>query len=128
VHETTPRIKSHHLPVQIPTMRVARHKVPMKITKMIIPQTSQPGISGNGSAISHFRSVTLRQNYFNCSKWSMKINPSTFPGLKPGVCLGLILSGAFHSVLKDGVWRRRSINFLDDALPATALPICSSSS
>jgi len=37
------------------------------------------------------------------------INPSTFPGLKPGVCSGLILSGAFHSTLKDGVWRRRSI-------------------
>jgi len=38
-----------------------------------------------------------------------KINPSTFPGLKPGVCSGLILSGAFDPVLKDGVWRRRSI-------------------
>jgi len=37
------------------------------------------------------------------------INPSTFPGLKPGVCSGLILSGAFDPVLKDGVWRRRSI-------------------
>ena len=38
-----------------------------------------------------------------------EINPSTFPGLKPGVCSGLILSGAFDPVLKDGVWRRRSI-------------------
>jgi hypothetical protein len=37
------------------------------------------------------------------------INPSTFPGLKPGVCSELILSGAFHSILKDGVWRCRSI-------------------
>ncbi len=37
------------------------------------------------------------------------INPSTSPGLKPGVCSGLILSGAFDPVLKDGVCRRRSI-------------------
>ena len=41
-----------------------------------------------------------------------EINPSTFPGLKPGVCSGLILSGAFDPILKGGVWRRRSINFL----------------
>jgi hypothetical protein len=39
-----------------------------------------------------------------------EINPSTFPRLKPGVCSGLILSGAFISALKGGVWRRRSIN------------------
>ncbi len=38
-----------------------------------------------------------------------KINPSTFPGLKPGVCSGLILSGAFDPAQKDWVWRRRSI-------------------
>jgi hypothetical protein len=31
------------------------------------------------------------------------INPSTTPGLKPGVCSGLILSGAFYPVLKGGV-------------------------
>ena len=47
-----------------------------------------------------------------------KINPSTFPGLKPGVCSGLILSGAFHPVLKDAVWRRRSIN----KIPAFVMP------
>jgi hypothetical protein len=34
----------------------------------------------------------------------MKINPSTIPGLKPGVCSGLILSGAFDPVLKARVW------------------------
>ena len=39
-----------------------------------------------------------------------EINPSTFPGLKPGICSGLILSSALHPVFKDGVWRRRSIN------------------
>jgi len=39
-----------------------------------------------------------------------EINPSTIPGLKPEVCSGLILSGAFDPVLKAGVWRRRSIN------------------
>jgi len=38
-----------------------------------------------------------------------QINPSTFPRLKPGVCSGLNLSGAFDPVLKDGVRRRRSI-------------------
>ena len=37
------------------------------------------------------------------------INPSTFSGLKPGICSGLMLSGAFISDLKGGVWRRRSI-------------------
>src|SRR4030042_3372380 len=39
----------------------------------------------------------------------MAINPSTIPGLKSGVCSGLILSGAFDPVLKAWVWRRRSI-------------------
>ena len=29
------------------------------------------------------------------------------PGLKPGVCSGLILSGVLNPVLKIGVWRRR---------------------
>jgi peptide chain release factor subunit 1 len=43
-----------------------------------------------------------------------QINPSTFPGLKPGVCSGSILSGAFDPVLKDGVWRRRSIKERED--------------
>jgi len=42
---------------------------------------------------------------------SKKTKPSTFPGLKPGGCSRLIPSGAFAPVLKDGVWRRRSINF-----------------
>jgi len=40
----------------------------------------------------------------------MEINPSTFISLKPGVCSGLILSDTLHSVLKDGVWRRRNID------------------
>ena len=39
-----------------------------------------------------------------------EINPSTFPGLKPGIRSGLILSSALHPVVKDGVWHRRSIN------------------
>jgi hypothetical protein len=39
--------------------------------------------------------------------------PFDFPrSIKPGLCSGLILSGAFHPVLKDGVWRRRSIKRL----------------
>jgi 4-hydroxybenzoyl-CoA reductase subunit beta len=38
-----------------------------------------------------------------------QINPSAFPGLKPGVCSGLILSGASDHISKDGDWRRRSI-------------------
>jgi tRNA1Val (adenine37-N6)-methyltransferase len=41
-----------------------------------------------------------------------RINPSTIPGLKPGVCSGLILSGASDPVLKAGVRRRRSIKVL----------------
>ena len=40
-----------------------------------------------------------------------QINPSTTPGLKPGVCTGLILIGAFDPVLKAGVWGRRSIKY-----------------
>jgi len=43
------------------------------------------------------------------TEWAYQINPSTFPGLKLGVCSGLILRGIFDPVLKDGVWRRRSI-------------------
>jgi hypothetical protein len=30
------------------------------------------------------------------------------PGLNPGVCSGLILSGALNPDLKIGVWRRRT--------------------
>ena len=32
----------------------------------------------------------------------LKINPSTFPSLEPGFRSGLILSGVFHPVLRDG--------------------------
>jgi hypothetical protein len=34
--------------------------------------------------------------------------PIRLPGMKPGVCSGLILSGAFYPDLKIGVWRRRT--------------------
>jgi hypothetical protein len=34
--------------------------------------------------------------------------PIRLPGLKPGVCSGLILSGASDPDLKIGVWRRRT--------------------
>jgi prepilin-type N-terminal cleavage/methylation domain-containing protein len=34
--------------------------------------------------------------------------PIRLSGLKPGVCSGLILSGAFYTDLKIGVWRRRT--------------------
>jgi hypothetical protein len=34
--------------------------------------------------------------------------PIRLPGLKPGVCSGLILSGASYPGLKIGVWRRRT--------------------
>ncbi len=39
--------------------------VPIRITKTIITQTSQLGISGNGSAISHFHRLQ-NQTHFNC--------------------------------------------------------------
>ncbi len=34
--------------------------------------------------------------------------PIRLPGLPPGVCSGLILSGAFYHDLKIGIWRRRT--------------------
>ena len=37
-----------------------------------------------------------------------KNQPIRLPGLKPRVCAGLILSGAFYPDLKIGVWRRRT--------------------
>jgi len=51
----------------------------------------------------------------------MEINPSTIPGLilrlrsgqAPGVCSGLILSGAAYPDLKIGVCRRRSIKRIE---------------
>ena len=47
-----------------------------------------------------------------------KSTHSTIPGLKPGVCSGLKLSGAFYPDLKIGVWRRRTyqITLLNKAL------------
>jgi len=38
------------------------------------------------------------------------INPWTFPGLKHGVCSGLMLSRTLHLIQKDGAWRRRRID------------------
>ena len=38
--------------------------------------------------------------------------PIRLPGLKSGVCSGLILSGAFYPDLKIGVWRRRTYQTL----------------
>jgi hypothetical protein len=38
--------------------------------------------------------------------------PIRLPGLKPGVCSGLILSGASCPDLKIGVWRRRTYQLL----------------
>jgi hypothetical protein len=38
----------------------------------------------------------------------VKNQPIRLPGLKPGVCSGLILSGAFNPSLKIGVWRHRT--------------------
>ena len=40
--------------------------------------------------------------------------PIRLPGLKPGVCSGLILSGAFYPDLKIGVWRRRTYQTYKD--------------
>jgi uncharacterized protein (TIGR03663 family) len=37
-----------------------------------------------------------------------RYQPIRLPGLEPGVCSGLILSGAFYPDLKIGVWRRRT--------------------
>jgi len=39
---------------------------------------------------------------------SERNQPIRLPGLKPGVCSGLILSGAFCPDLKIGVWRPRT--------------------
>jgi dephospho-CoA kinase len=56
--------------------------------------------------------------YAQVDKMVKEINPSTIPRLKSGVCpsaraqvegSGLMLSGAYISALKGGVWRRRSI-------------------
>jgi len=57
----------------------------------------------------------------SCS--SIQLNqPIRLPGLKPGVCSGLILSGDFNPDLKIGVWRRRmyqlALSHPADALPA----------
>jgi hypothetical protein len=38
--------------------------------------------------------------------------PIRLPGLKPGVCSGLILSGAYYPNLKIGVLRRERIKFM----------------
>jgi len=37
--------------------------------------------------------------------------PIRLPGLKPGVCSGLILSGAHNPDLKIWIWRRRTYQF-----------------
>jgi hypothetical protein len=65
---------------------------------------------GGSFQLQTFRSTCIRKwlTFLGSRQFSI-INPSTLPGLKPGVCSGLILSGALHPVLKDGVWRRRSI-------------------
>jgi hypothetical protein len=62
----------------------------------------------------------------------LKINPSTFRGLKPGVCSEVMLSGVLHLVLKDAVWRRRNIkgriemdkNFSPEKYGMVICPLC----
>ena len=49
--------------------------------------------------------------------------PIRLPGLKPGVCAGLILSGAFCLDLKIGVWRRRTYQRLSGAVLACVVTI-----
>ena len=39
---------------------------------------------------------------------NLRNQPIRLPGLQPGVCSGLILSGAFYPDLKIEVWRRRT--------------------
>ena len=65
------------------------------------------------------------------------INPSTSPSLKSGISLstnsrprvqprgsGLILSGAFDPILKDGVWRCRSIKVEGGMEKAKEVIVC----
>ena len=51
-----------------------------------------------------------------CSETSSRNQPIRLPVLKPGVCSGLILSGAFYPDFKIGVWRRRTYQCNDITL------------
>jgi hypothetical protein len=48
-------------------------------------------------------------NPFDSPGFAVLIREANEGGLKPGVCSGLILSGAFYPDLKIGVWRRERI-------------------
>jgi hypothetical protein len=52
-----------------------------------------------------------KMKYWNNGIKKQKNQPIRLPGLKPGVCSGLILSRAFYHDLKIGVWRCRTYQF-----------------
>jgi len=64
-------------------------------------------------AIEHFRQAAVLDPNNRLvlieSGYALHNQPIRLPGLKPGVCSGLILSGAFYPDLKIGVWRRERI-------------------
>ena len=48
---------------------------------------------------------------------NIKNQPIRLPGLKPGVCSGLILSCVFCPDLKIGVWRRQTYQLIEKYKP-----------
>ena len=56
--------------------------------------------------LQHRTRAGVLPNPCNCG--FLENQPIRLPGLKPGVCSGLILSGTFYPDLKIGVWRRRT--------------------
>ena len=62
----------------------------------------------------HAQILFCQSNFSGGRAWRKRSDhqPIRLPGLKPGVCSGLILSGAFYPDLKIGVWRRERINSL----------------
>jgi len=68
-------------------------------------ETGKPTKQQAGTSFTFIRSIPVYRRY----RYILNNNqPIRLPGLKPGVCSGLILSGAFYPDLKSGVWCRRT--------------------
>jgi hypothetical protein len=68
-------------------------------------ETGKSAKQQTGVLVAFIRSIPVDRR---CRYILNNNQPIRLPGLKPGVCSGLILSGPFYPDLKIGVWRRRT--------------------
>ena len=90
-------------------LAAARYRVKGEAHHYRVIQSLAYTIKAGATLIVQFDKFRKKRNISGYERNKVDRNqPIRLPGLKPGVCSGLILSGAFYPDLKIGVWRRRT--------------------